>query len=263
MHQLIIDSRTGGSLRSKDHVTMRAGCQSHNPGRCKFSIPSHLHTLTNSAQNTSIGGVWAENKLYPGLKTNNLHGGIDYTDFPMHEGFGIGTEQHVTGQTMHDYIEAYAQKHDLIKRIQFSSKVKEVSQPPIGSGWRLVISTPDDEVIETRKLIVATGVTNEPHKPTIKGSDVFAAPNFHSCEMGQYHTQITQDPSVRTVAVLGGGKSAYDAVYLAATRGRNVEWVIRKSGKGPAWVFPAHTHLGPIKVRREVYIFRIEAVVHS
>jgi len=208
--------------------------------------------LIDICQNTSIGGAWAENKLYPGLKTNNLHGGIDYADYPMHEGFGITMDQHVTGQAMHNYVEAYAQKHDLINRIQFGTKVKEASQLPESAGWRLVVSTPDESVIDTLKLIVATGVTNEPHRPFITGSEHFEAPIFHSCEMGRCHTQITQDASAHTVAVLGGGKSAYDAVYLAATHGRSVEWIMRKSGKGPAWVFPAHTHLGPVKVRREV-----------
>lgn len=170
----------------------------------------------------------------------------------MHDGFGIGIDQHVTGQAMHDYVEAYAQKHDLISRIQFSAQVKEASPLPTGSGWRLVMF--DSQVVESAKLIVATGVTNEPHRPLIAGADDFRAPLFHSSEMGQYHTKITQNPAVNTVAVLGGGKSAYDAVYLAATHGKHVEWIMRKSGKGPAWVFPAHTHLGPAKVRREVSI---------
>ena len=49
-------------------------------------------------------------------------------------------------------------------------------------------------------------------------------------------------------------KSAYDVVYMFAAAGREVEWIVRKSGKGPAWVFPAYANLGPFKAVREVHI---------
>ena len=31
----------------------------------------------------SIGGTWAKERLYPGLKTNNLLGKYEFSDFPM------------------------------------------------------------------------------------------------------------------------------------------------------------------------------------
>ena len=31
----------------------------------------------------SIGGVWAKERLYPGLKTNNMIGTYEFSDFPM------------------------------------------------------------------------------------------------------------------------------------------------------------------------------------
>ena len=33
--------------------------------------------------NTDAGGVWASDRLYPGLRTNNLVGTYEYPDFPM------------------------------------------------------------------------------------------------------------------------------------------------------------------------------------
>lgn len=41
----------------------------------------------------------------------------------------------------------------------------------------------------------------------------------------------------RQVTVLGGSKSAYDAVYMFASNGFAVHWVIRKSGYGPSMFF--------------------------
>ncbi|KAI0867577.1 hypothetical protein GGS24DRAFT_515151 [Hypoxylon argillaceum] len=31
----------------------------------------------------SIGGTWAAERLYPGLKTNNVVGSYEFSDFPM------------------------------------------------------------------------------------------------------------------------------------------------------------------------------------
>ena len=168
----------------------------------------------------------------------------------MHDGFGILPDQHVSGMAMHNYLEAYARQHGLLERIKLGVKVNEVSQLP-DKTWKLRTSSSDMTCIQAAKLIVATGVNNEPHFPNLHGVNSFNAPIFHSGEIGSHFHEITEDTHVQKIAVIGGGKSAYDAVYLAATHGREVEWIIRKSGKGPAWVFPAHTQK-PVKIRREV-----------
>lgn len=210
---------------------------------------SDIHT-----QHNSVGGVWAEEQLYPGLKTNNLRGTLDYTDFPMHDGFGVATGEHVTGEVMHRYLTAYAQEHGLLERIDFGVKVDEVA-PLKEGGWKLQVNSPAYSTLQTRKLLVATGLTNVPHRPFIAGSGDFSAPILHSEALGREYPTLTKDPEVQTVAVIGGGKSAYDAVYMAVNAGHKVEWVIRKSGKGPEWIFPPHTFIGPFKARREVRYF--------
>ena len=44
--------------------------------------------LTIIDWNETIGGVWAREKLYPGLVSNNLRGTYEYMDLPMDDGFG-------------------------------------------------------------------------------------------------------------------------------------------------------------------------------
>src|SRR5690348_12588608 len=57
----------------------------------------------------SVGGVWSKEQLYPTLKTNNIFGTIDFSDFPMDPGrFDVKPGEHVTGEVMHDYYRAYA-----------------------------------------------------------------------------------------------------------------------------------------------------------
>ena len=210
-----------------------------------------------------MGGVWAEENLYPGLHTNNLRGGCDFSDFPLDDRFGIQNGQHITGEAMHEFFKAYAGQFDILRRIDFELQVLEITRLEETEGWKVRVQTPDGEQnMQTEKLIIATGVTNRPHKPPIEGSDAFDGPIVHSAELGKQSGIIVKDPQIQTVAVLGGGKSSYDAVYLAAMAGKEVEWIMRKSGKGPSWVFPSHVQLGPIRAWREVSILNLSRIVH-
>ena len=200
--------------------------------------------------------MWAEENLYSGLHTNNLRGGCDFGDFPLDDRFGIPQGQHITGEAMHEYLKAYAKQFDVFRRIDFETEVLEVSRLESTQGWNVKARTPvGEQHMQTKKLIIATGVTNRPHKPLISGAEEFDGPILHSAELGKQAGVIVKDPQIETVAVLAGGKSAYDAVYLAAMAGKHVEWIMRKSGKGPSWVFPSHIVLGPIRIWREVWFF--------
>jgi cation diffusion facilitator CzcD-associated flavoprotein CzcO len=180
----------------------------------------------------------------------------------MGDDFGVREGEHVPGPVMHDYLTAYAAKWNLPKRISLRTTVKIVEkvEDDQGGHWRLTLQSrtsefddgPAEWTTSTKKLIVSTGVTNNPHEPVITGSEQFDAPIIHSAALGLEQGRLLDDAGVKTVAVLGGGKSAYDAVYLAASAGRKVVWLMRRSGRGPAWVFPPHTNIGPFKVRREV-----------
>jgi hypothetical protein len=145
---------------------------------------------------------------------------------------------------MHTYLERYAEKWDIARRIEYETFVEEVSR---SNGWTVRCK---GKTFETKKLIVATGITNRPHRPILPHVDDFQCPIIHSAELGRQVDKVTSK-AVKTVAVLGGAKSAYDSAYVAASQGKKVHWIIRSSGKGPAWVFPPYTQLGPIKAWRE------------
>ena len=153
---------------------------------------------------------------------------------------------------MHQFFKQYAQRFDVLRRIDFETRVLEVTRLEYQQGWNLKVQKPSgQEELQTRKLIIATGVTNQPHRPHIEGAENFDGPIVHSAELGKQSGSIVKDPEIKTVVVLGGGKSAYDAVFLAAMAGKEVEWIVRKTGKGPSWVFPSHVQLGPIRAWRE------------
>ncbi|KAJ4385948.1 hypothetical protein N0V85_007951 [Neurospora sp. IMI 360204] len=203
----------------------------HNPNSNIVILDSH----------STVGGVWSKERLYPTLRTNNLYPTMDFSDFPMKD-VGIGRPgNHITGEEMHDYLTAYAQHFDLMKRIRFNTRAIRVQA---------------HTKLETKKLVMATGILGVPNMPSLKGSETFDAPLLHSSTLGPRYQDVLQNPNINRVAVLGGSKSAYDTVYLAATTGHKVGWIIRKSGRGPSWVFPSHTKIGPFKARREKLVTR-------
>ncbi|WYZ43127.1 hypothetical protein EsH8_VI_000826 [Colletotrichum jinshuiense] len=205
----------------------------------------------------SVGGVWSREQIYPNLKTNNLVSAIDFSDFPMEpERFGVKLGEHVPGAAMHEYLVAYARHFGVWDKIRLNTKVVRVTRPEDGGEWRVDVEGVDGaNTVSCGRLVVATGVLTVPHMPEIAGSDDFAAPIIHSSELGP-RASLFSSPDVATVAVLGGSKSAYDAVHLAASTGHKVRWLIRRSGRGPVWVAPAFTQLGPFKVWRERLVTR-------
>ena len=183
---------------------------------------------------------------------------IDYSDFPMDKTYGIKPGEFVTGEALHDYLVTYALKWDVLRRVRFNTTVTGIEKDQSSSsGWLVSVFdaiTATASVLKAQKLVISTGVTNNPYRPRFAGAEEFGAQVLHTADLGRETTWM-MDPTVETVTVLGGGKSAYDAANMAASTGKKVEWVIRRSGKGPAWVFPALASLGPFKALREVCIY--------
>ncbi|KAL0929729.1 cofactor FMO1 FAD enzyme [Colletotrichum truncatum] len=183
---------------------------------------------------STVGGVWSKERLYPNLVAQVKLGLFNYSDTPMQPYGGDKNDPRVTGDMIHDYLHTYAEEHDLLRRIRFKTFVTNASQTTSG-GWRLKLDK-SDHVIEAAKLLVATGVTSIPFTPELRQSGD-AIPRVHSRSLGTSFSAI-QDPAVQSVVVVGAAKSAYDAVYLLLKMGKDVTWVIRSEGAGPLAILP-------------------------
>ncbi|KAF5688209.1 dimethylaniline monooxygenase [Fusarium denticulatum] len=188
----------------------------------------------------TLGGTWAKHRLYTGLKTNNMLGTYQYPDFPMDtETFGVKPGQHIPGQIVHRYLETYARHFDIYDKIRFEHRV-ETAEHQENGGWVLTvrdIKVGDNIKIKARRLVLATGLTSEPFLPIFQGQEDFGAPIFHAKELRNHEDTYE---TAKSVTVFGGTKSAWDMVYLYATKGIRVNWVIRESGHGPSWNAPPY-----------------------
>lgn len=178
---------------------------------------------------STIGGVWAGHRLYPGLKSNNMLGTYEYPDFPMDpDTFGVQPGQHIPGTVLHKYLNAYAEKFDIADKVRLGCHVVSATHQDAG-GWVLAVEKDGAESkISVRKLVVATGLTSESWLPDFAGQDSFRAPIFHSKDFLQHEDTLSKATSV---TVFGGAKSAWDMVYAYGTKGVKVNWVIRSESR--------------------------------
>ncbi|KAF2965679.1 hypothetical protein GQX73_g7898 [Xylaria multiplex] len=182
---------------------------------------------------STVGGVWSKDRLYPNLVAQVRHGLFNYSDTPMPRNGGNPKDPKVTGEMIHDYLQKYAEDHELLGHIRFNTFVTDAKQ--FEGGWRLSLKG-TSEVIETEKLLVATGVTSIPNLPDLDLS-ASSLPIIHSRDLGT-HYQAIGDEAIKEVVVVGAAKSAYDAVYLLIKMGKKVTWAIRSEGGGPLAILP-------------------------
>ncbi|KKY17537.1 putative cofactor fmo1 fad enzyme [Diplodia seriata] len=184
---------------------------------------------------STVGGVWSRDRLYPNLVAQVKLGLFNYTDTPMPPD-GATANSLVTGPMIHGYLQRYAEEHDLLRRIRFNTFV-ERAEPCARGGWRLSLRDAPGEAIETEKLMVATGVTSIPNLPDCDRGAA-TVPIIHSRDIGVSYDALDA-AAVRRVTVVGAAKSAYDAVYLLVSMGKEVDWIIRPDGAGPLAILPA------------------------
>ncbi|KAG6364769.1 hypothetical protein INS49_006373 [Diaporthe citri] len=194
------------------------------------------HSVVLLDQNESLGGTWAKERLYPGLKTNNLVGTLEYPDFPLvPEEFGIERGQHIPGPVIHEYLSRYAEKFEIADKIWLKHAVVSVEHKDEG-GWIVTAKAGDHTIkLGAAKIVVATGLSSEEFLPRFDGEETFGSPIAHTKHFPKYSDTLD---TAKSVTVLGGPKSAWDAVYAYASKGVQVDWVIRESGHGPIWQAP-------------------------
>ncbi|OAQ60241.1 flavin-binding monooxygenase-like family protein [Pochonia chlamydosporia 170] len=189
----------------------------------------------------SLGGTWANERLYPDLKSNNLVGTYEFPDFPLdREQFRVDTGQHIPGQVLNAYLTAYAERFAINSLIRLSSKVLDAEHQESGSGgWILSVSNADETVykVYARRLIVATGLTSEPNIPRFDGQEDFGGKIFHGKRFLQNRETLE---TATSATIFGASKLAWDAVYSYAKAGVKVHWIVRASGHGPCWMSPSH-----------------------
>ena len=234
-------------MSSFDVVVVGAGVQGLVAAKTFLEIDPPLKLLIIDDKRT-LGGVWAEENLYPGLLANNILGTFEYTDYPMDQSFGVRAGEHIPSKVIYQYLCAYSRHFGLDRRLECQTRVYKVVK--VNDGWRLSVcsdkgSTSISLVIDCRNLVIATGLNSKPYPLNIEGASSFTRPLISLADFPQFTAHVLDDPSIRSVTVCGGSKAAHDAVYYLAAHGHSVKWIIQKSGYGTTPMAPSHLRVGP------------------
>lgn len=196
---------------------------------------------------STVGGSWAEERLYHGLKTNNRYGTYEFADFPMvpakYGGTGKG---HIPGRVVHEYLSDFTVHFGIDQYLRLSTAVKSATLREDGK-WTIVLQNLKSDlnsrtIITATRLVIATGLTSEPNIPRFSGRSSFDGLIIHSKQLRELATPLSK---CKDVVVLGGNKSAWDVCYDAAQSGARVNMVIRPSGSGPSYIWPREFRFGP------------------
>ncbi|MCJ1246739.1 hypothetical protein MMC30_003948 [Trapelia coarctata] len=273
-----------------------AGIQGLAYAHTHHRISPHEPLLILDA-NASVGGVWAKENIYPGMKSNNLWGNYEFIDFPMGEaGSGMGGDEgnvgkeefkqrkgkqfglHIPGEAMHQYLDECVDKMGLRNFLRLQTKVlgaEEVDLEGGTKGWVVRLVDVEDGDIEQdigpggkvkpaagareyeircKNLIIATGLCSVPNPMHINGQESFQKSIINFSELGKKALAMLKDENIKHVTVSGGTKAAYDAVYMFASQGKKVTWIIRRTGHGPCWMSPPYVYIGPVRCWLEMLV---------
>src|ERR1700712_4985144 len=93
-------------------------------------------TLTVLESSETPGGTWSKDRLYPGLKSNNMIGTYEYPDFSMLEAkYGVKPNGHIPGAVLNQYLTDFAHHFGFFDKIQFRTKVESIE--PAGDAWKI------------------------------------------------------------------------------------------------------------------------------
>jgi len=183
-----------------------------------------------------IGGVWAETRAYPGLRSNNPKEAYAFSDFDYPE----STDDFPTAGQILRYLKSYSKHFNLGPHIQTETEVVSVGRNKGDNesrkqGFRVEIQQANQpekrDILKFDHLVICNGVFSKPHIPQIEGRDKFEGEIIHS-------SQFTYKEMIRgkRVTVVGGGKSAMDCATVAGKYAASSTLIFRR----PHWMIPRY-----------------------
>ncbi|KAM5542339.1 hypothetical protein V8D89_003798 [Ganoderma adspersum] len=228
-----------------------------------------VQVLTRDAH---VGGNWMNEKIYPGLYLNSVHG--EYSVSPLDMPQPTSARGRISGDDINKYLDTFASTF-LAGKIQFGIEVRNIRRRSSGTGWHVEVYDRGAGCTEDRayrRVVLCTGGQSSPKFPPDLNPDAAIAAGFrgmvfHSFDFGSKLGDLVAsvppaDPSLHhktaSVVVVGGGKSAQDVASYLANEGRKVTLVcpnfdafLAYSKPLPDWVrksrllslFSPHIHL--------------------
>ena len=158
---------------------------------------------------TGVGGTWYWNR-YPGARfdSESYSYGYSFSEELLQE---WDWSEHFAPQPETErYLNYVADKFDLRRDIQFSTRVTAATYDDANTCWQ--VQTDDGRQTRARFLITAIGVLSAPYIPDFAGRDSFEGESFHTA----HWPKEGRDFSDKRVAVIGTGATAVQLITEVA-----------------------------------------------
>ncbi len=178
---------------------------------------------------TDVGGTWYWNR-YPGARFDSESYSYQFS-FSKELLAEWDWQEHFAPQpeTLR-YLQHVADRFDLRRDIQFSSRVKSAYWDEAALNWAVTLET--GERFTSRFLITAVGPLSAPTMPNIPGVDSFKGQAFHTYKWP--HEPVDFDG--KRVAVIGTGATGVQTIQeVAKTAGQ-----LTVFQRTPNWCTPLH-----------------------
>ncbi|KAF8490246.1 FAD/NAD-P-binding domain-containing protein [Russula emetica] len=193
-------------------------------------------------RDSSVGGVWSEERIYPGLRINSVHGEFRFSAKPMRApNDSIKTGGRLSGDDVQQYLKDFAERF-LKGKIRFESEVLNIRRRDHGRGWKVVVrdrrTGGAEKVSYFSRIILCTGGCSSPQYPESLTPDAAKAARFYGPVLHSMHFKSRIDDLLTCttpvdsneapgapIIVVGGGKSAQDSAAFLAREGLPVSMI--------------------------------------
>src|SRR4051794_39916350 len=158
-----------------------------------------------------VGGTWYWNR-YPGARCDIPTTDYTYSFDPELEAEWTWSEKYATQPEILRYVQHVADKHDLRKDIQFSTRVVAAQWDDASSLWQ--ITTDAGTEISCRWFVMATGCLSVPKVLDIDGADRFLGDIYFTSRWPHEGVDVTG----KRVGVIGTGSSGIQSIPLMAAQ---------------------------------------------
>ena len=156
-----------------------------------------------------VGGTWYWNR-YPGARCDIPTTDYTYSFDPELEQAWTWSEKYATQPEILAYLRFVADRYDLRRDIQFSTRVESATWDDAASRWRL--GTDHGQQITCRHYVMASGCLSLPKEPDIPGAGTFRGDVYFTSTWPHEGVDFTG----KRVAVIGTGSSGIQSIPLIA-----------------------------------------------
>ena len=197
-----------------------------------------------------VGGTWYWNR-YPGARCDIQTVDYSYTWDPELEAEWEWSERYAAQPEILRYLQHVADKHDLRRDIQFSTRIDAAVWDDGTDRWTL--QTSDGKTVTCRYYVMATGCLSLPKTPDIEGADRFGGDVYFTSSWPHEGVDFTG----KRVAVIGTGSSGIQSIPIIAGQASQLT-VFQRT---PNFSIPARN--GPLPEERRKHFEADPAAYHA